>query len=64
MPRVLWSAHTPGLIPDDQERWIIHTLIPRSTLGQPKKKYLKKKKEKKKKKKKEEEKEKELVIEK
>ena len=34
MPRVLCSAHTPGLIPDDQERWMIHTLIPRSTLGQ------------------------------
>ena len=63
MPRVLWSAHTPGLIPDDQERWIIHTLIPRSTLGQPKK-ILKKKLKKKKKKKEEEEKEKELVIEK
>ena len=61
MPRVLCSAHTLGLIPDDQERWMIHTLIPRSTLGQLNKTKNKKKQTNKQE---EEEKEKEFDIEK
>ena len=63
MPRVLCSAHTPGLIPDDQERWMIHTLIPRSTLGQLNK-TKNKKKQTNKQEEEEEEKEKEFDIEK
>ena len=64
MPRVLCSAHTPGLIPDDQERWMIHTLIPRSTLGQLNKTKNKKKHTNKQEEEEEEEKEKEFDIEK
>ena len=64
MLRVLCSAHTPGLIPDDQERWMIHTLIPRSTLGQLNKTKNKKKQTNKQEEEEEEEKEKEFDIEK